>query len=148
MLRSTAAITAILLLGFTANAGQQIKPRATKAVPKSEKTGKQVASKEKTNTQSGVVVAVDPTTRQIREPNADELRALAQSGAASAPANPPQTIQGPQGAVGVVLGPEFQTFTVVTRTPDGQVRMEEVNGETAAKERVGSKEKSKPENER
>ena len=148
MLRTAGILCGTLLLVISVHAGQENKPKAPteapakKAAPKAQKTtAKKAQAADKQTTQSGVVVAVDPVTRQIRPPTPEERRALGQRGAR--PNVPLPETQGPGGAVNVELGPEFQTYTVVTRTPDGKVRMEEVNGEKAAKELVNQKQTSK-----
>lgn len=140
MLRIAGIFCGILLLGIGVHAAQENKTKstkdaATKTAPKAKKTtAKKAATTEKSSTQSGAVVAVDPTTRQVRPPTPEEIRALGQRGAQ--PQRPPQLMQGRGGAVGVALGEEFQTYTIVTKTPDGQVRMDEVTGEKAAQDRV------------
>ena len=152
MLRAAGILCGMLLLAMSVHAGQDNKPKATKeaaakTAPKPQKTTpKKTTAADKQTTQSGVVVAVDPTTRQIRPPTAEEKRALGQRG--SQPTSQPQPIQGRGGAVGLLLGEEFHTYTVVTRTPDGQVRVDEVTGEKAAQERVNSQQSPKPGNEK
>jgi hypothetical protein len=152
-LRTLGVICGILLLGITVHGGQENKPKANKtavkAAPKARKTTPKKASPaEKPNTQGGLVVVVDPATRQIREATPEDIRAAGAGGPGPQAPTPPQLIQGPGGAVGAVLGPEHQTFTVVSRTPDGQVHMEEVNGEKAAQERVGPSQTPKSKNEK
>ena len=42
------------------------------------------------------------------------------------------TIQGPGGAVGMVLGPESLSYSIATRTPDGKIALDCVTGDQAA----------------
>ena len=87
----------------------------------------------------GFVVFVDPQTRQIREPSPEEMRALTSSPQArfsTQVAPEPTMIQGPGGTVGILLGPEFHSYVVVNKTPEGGLSVEEVTGEKAAQERV------------
>jgi hypothetical protein len=90
---------------------------------------------EKTN--AGVVIFLDPATGEIREPSAQEIEELTrripptESGIskATSPGGPAEgvteAIRGAGGAVGMVLGPEFQREIVVTRTDDGKLQMDE-----------------------
>lgn len=147
MLRTAGIFCGILLFAMSVHAGQENKPKTTKdapakTTPKPHKPPQKTASKkaaadEKQSAQSGVVVAVDPVTRQIQPPTPEQRRALGQRGPrpnVTLPETP-----GPGGAVNVQLGPEFQTYSVITRTPDGKVQIEEVSGEKAAKEIVSQK---------
>jgi hypothetical protein len=105
----------------------------------------------KATSQGGLVVVVDPVTRQIREATPAEIAALG----ALTPAPPvpgvakaPVYLSGPGGAVGIALDSEFANYTIVTKTPDGKLQMEEVTGERAATERVLSGARQKSENEK
>jgi hypothetical protein len=111
----------------SAQSSQKLKPAATAPTPG---TG-------------GAVVFVDPVTHQIREATPEEIGAMNSSigGQAAAravrePGAAPASIQGPGGAVGIPLGPEFDTYVVVTKTPDGKLKSEEVTGDKAARQRV------------
>jgi hypothetical protein len=97
----------------------------------------------------GVVVVVDPQTRQVREATPEEIGALgsaARSGI-QATQSQPVAVQGAGGAAGVILGPEFENYAVAVRSPDGSLRVEEVTGNKAAARRVfDSMESSKSSN--
>jgi hypothetical protein len=97
--------------------------------------------------QGGAVVFVDPVTHQVREATPADIGTLSgpsqgarkSDGAARSAAevaNPTSQIQGAGGAVGIPLGPDFDTYVVVTKTPDGKLRTDEVTGNKAAQERV------------
>jgi len=86
---------------------------------------------------SGSVAFVDPATRKIRKPGPSEIgaqRSQSQSQAAVAtrPATPPVLIQGPGGAVGVLLDDRHMSYMVATRKADGKIAVECVTGGAAA----------------
>ena len=86
---------------------------------------------------AGAVVFVDPTTRKMVEPTAAEIGGLIASPSGGvAPKAPVTYIQGPGGAVGIVLGPESFSYAVVTRTADGKLALDCVTGDKAAASRV------------
>jgi hypothetical protein len=98
----------------------------------------------------GLVVFIDPVTGKIRQPDPSEIGALtAPPEATGAPAVEPPLVMktGPGGAVGVVLDSRFESFMVVTKTPDGKLAMECVTGGKKADETVsaGAKIAPKPE---
>jgi len=111
--------------------------------PKSSEKNRasKVAGPPKTATTSnGLMIFVDPVTGQMREPTPEELKAL--TDANQPPANGKQAvqpgsvnIQGADGSPGMKLGPDSMTYSVVTKTPEG-LKIEEVTGEKAARERV------------
>jgi hypothetical protein len=95
----------------------------------------------------GLVVFVDPVTGKIRQPEPSEIGALtAPSAAAAAPAVEPPLLMknGPGGAVGVVLDSRYESFMVVTKTPDGKLAMECVTGGKKADEAVSAGTKTAP----
>jgi hypothetical protein len=86
----------------------------------------------------GLVVFIDPDTGKIRQPDAAEIGALTGAGAGPrtfqsnvAPAAPTM-ISGPGGAVGVKLGDDSLSYTVLTKTPDGKLAEECVTGDKSA----------------
>ncbi|MEO8054819.1 MAG: hypothetical protein ABI768_06680 [Acidobacteriota bacterium] len=98
----------------------------------------------------GLVVFIDPVTGKIRQPEPSEIGALtAPPAATAAPAVEPPLLMktGPGGAVGVVLDSRFESFMVVTKTPDGKLAMGCVEGKKKADEAVsaGAKTAPKPE---
>lgn len=93
----------------------------------------------------GLVVFIDPVTGKIRQPEAAEIGGLvAPHAAPAAPAAVPPVEQplvmktGPGSAVGVVLDSRFESFMVVTRTPDGRLAMGCVEGKKKADEAVAA----------
>jgi len=89
---------------------------------------------------SGIMVFVDPTTRQIRQPDASEIGTLgsaSQSSTAAVPPTAPRTIQGTGGAVGLLLDDSAMSFMVATRKSDGKLDVECVTGAGEAASRVG-----------
>jgi hypothetical protein len=94
----------------------------------------------------GLVVFIDPVTGKIRQPEPSEIGALTAPPAAVAPAVEPPLVMktGPGGAVGVVLDSRFESFMVVTKTPDGKLAMECVTGGKKADETVSAGAKPAP----
>lgn len=95
----------------------------------------------------GAVVFIDPVTGKIRQPEPAEIGALTAPPAATAPpaVDAPLLMKtGPGGAVGVVLDSRFESFMVVTRTPDGKLAMECVTGGKKADETVAAGAKPEP----
>ena len=96
----------------------------------------------------GLVVFIDPATGKIRQPDAAEIGTLsgtpapANAGGANAPAvarRPaarPVEFRGPGNSVGIKLGEEFDSYMVVTRTPDGKLAEACVTGDKAATDLV------------
>jgi hypothetical protein len=96
----------------------------------------------------GLVVFIDPVTGKIRQPEAAEIGGLVPPPAAVAPpVESPLVMKiGPGGAVGVVLDSRFESYMVVTKTPDGKLAMDCVAGRKKADEAVsaGAKNAGKP----
>ena len=87
----------------------------------------------------GVVVFIDPATGQVRQPDASEIKGLVPAPTVPAKAPSPLTlIQGPGGAVGVILGDEALTYMVATIAPEGKVAMDCVTGDPAAGARLAT----------
>src|SRR5215831_16032511 len=99
MFRAIAVLCAVFVVGTTLHAGQVAPPKNAKGKPKaaSEKkqkntSGRPAAKSKKTATTEpvdstgGVVVVVDPATRQIRPATPAEIGALAAAAAAAQPA--------------------------------------------------------------
>lgn len=84
------------------------------------------------STAVGARVAIDPVTRQLRAPNAEELRQLNLSAAAVAPGvrlkSTPMMSKVP-GARGVALGAEHLSYSLAVRKADGSIDMECLTGE-------------------
>jgi hypothetical protein len=99
------------------------------------------------STQGGLIVVVDPVTRQIREATPAEIAEM-NSGSPARALSVPVFVQGPDGAIGTTLGPESQVFTVATREPDGKLTVGEVVGEKAAKKTVDSKDRPEHSNDK
>jgi hypothetical protein len=88
--------------------------------------------------QEGMVVVRDPQTGQLRAPTPAERQALTRGPAASLRAMGPavplssQVVRNPDGSRKLKLGQRGQVFEVVTRTPDGKLTEQCVQGEDAA----------------
>jgi hypothetical protein len=79
---------------------------------------------------------IDPTTGQLRQPEHEELAAIAAQAAVAAPAGrlaartasaSSQTF-GDDGSVSATVPEELHTFTVATRGPDGRIVIEHAQG--------------------
>ncbi len=113
------------------------------SLPKSSernRASKVAGSSKEGTTSNGLMIFVDPVTGQVREPTPEELKTL--TDANPPPANGKQAvlpdsvnIQGADGSAGMKLGPDSMTYSVVTKTPEG-LKIEEVTGEKAARERI------------
>lgn len=79
---------------------------------------------------AGSMAFIDPVTKQLRQPEAGEMATLINSRSPNGAGQPlpPRQFIGIGGARGVVLGPEFDTAMVVTKTADGKVLIGEVTG--------------------
>jgi hypothetical protein len=135
MLRLICGLCTLFLLGIVVHSEhrQQPKSKDTAESAKSSTTGTPAA---------GVVVVVDPVTRQILPATAADIQTLSPPAAAAvAPAAPPDftEIQGPGGAVGLLLGPSFQINVVATKAADGTLQMKEAAGEKAAEQTVNER---------
>jgi hypothetical protein len=83
------------------------------------------------------MVFIDPATGKIVQPTDTQIGSMAPSPQASSQAGPKAkapvtTIQGPGGAVGMVLGPESLSYSIATRTADGKIALDCVTGDQAA----------------
>lgn len=97
----------------------------------------------------GLVVFIDPVTGKVRQPEPSEIGALTAPSAGAVPAapaaEPPLLMKsGPGGAVGVVLDSRFESFMVVSKTPDGKLAMSCVTGGAKADEIVAAGAKPAP----
>lgn len=82
---------------------------------------------------AGAMVFIDPATGKIVQPTEAQMRRLAPSPQAGPRAKAPViTIQGPEGAVGMVLTPESFSYSIATRAADGKIAMDCVTGDQAA----------------
>jgi hypothetical protein len=85
--------------------------------------------------QEGLVVVRDPQSGQVRAPTAAELKALGPAPVTTLRAQVPLSslvVTKPGGARALRLGERGQVFSVVSRTPDGQLAEQCVQGEEAA----------------
>jgi hypothetical protein len=83
------------------------------------------------------MVFIDPATGKMIQPTDAQIGSLATSPQPSPQAGPkpkaPVTaIQGPGGAVGMMLGPESLSYSIATRTADGKIALDCVTGNQAA----------------
>jgi hypothetical protein len=83
---------------------------------------------------------IDPVTGELRQPEHEELAAIAAQAAAAAPASrsAARTASvatasfGPDGSVDAVVPEDLHTFTVATRGPDGRIVIEHAQGQANA----------------
>lgn len=106
-------------------------------LPVAEKKAAPPRQEQKAPPGKGLVVFIDPITGQIRQPDAAEIGSLVSPpgapGAAAPAAEKPLVMKyGPGEAVGVVLDERFESFMVVTKTPDGKLAMSCVEGKQKA----------------
>lgn len=72
----------------------------------------------------GLLIAIDPVTRQWRMPTADELRELSAPRTKAAVAPPvPQPMPGGPGTM-IKLDPSFDSYMVAGKNPDGTLAMD------------------------
>ena len=103
----------------------------------------------------GLVAVIDPETGQLRQADATDIAAAT---AAPAPTGlqrraltlapkvaEVQTFEAPGGATGAILGDDSMAFMVVTKTPDGKLSTDCVQGKNTAeaKVRAGNRAKKK-----
>jgi hypothetical protein len=87
----------------------------------------------------GLVIFIDPVTKQIRQPEPGEMQQLLGPETQKVVGGAPlvrKTLAG--GGVGVVLDSSFDSYTVVTKQPDGKLSMGCVTGERKAEELVST----------
>lgn len=84
----------------------------------------------------GMIAVKDPQTGQLRPPTPNEAKALQQAAASLQPVRPakPATVKRPDGTLQRHLGDAGQTYSVLSRTPDGKLAIECVNGDKAAEQ--------------
>lgn len=104
----------------------------------------------------GMVMAKDPVTGKLRPPTPEEQAELARKTSAAkskATANQPVTswdpkmIQGPHGAVGMLVDDDSAVYSVATKGADNKISTKEVQGKAAAVKAVqapGTKTETKP----
>jgi hypothetical protein len=86
---------------------------------------------------AGAMVFIDPVTGKIVQPTEAQMGRLAPTRQVTPKAKAPAvTIQGPEGAVGMMLGPESLSYSIATRTADGKVVLDCVTGDQTAKRLV------------
>jgi len=95
----------------------------------------------------GAMVFIDPATGKIVHPTDAQIGSLAPSQGLSVQASPKAkapvvTIQGPGGAVGMVLTSDSWSYSVATRAGDGKVVTDCVTGDQAANQLVKGESKS------
>jgi hypothetical protein len=96
----------------------------------------------------GMMVFIDPVTKQIRQPDASEIGALtgAASGNFSAATMPAAdtTVYGPGLAVGMRLDESTMSYAVVSKRGDGSLKMDCVTGDKAAGAALQGAQPAKP----
>jgi hypothetical protein len=92
-----------------------------------------------TGKSAGSRVFIDPATKEVREPGAEDMRALdtgrerVQGRSALPRGNRPQTIRHPSGAIGLSVGRSSMTSVTAVRNADGSVSLACAADENAAK---------------
>ncbi len=132
---TTASMVFCMLATVTVAWTQSAQPSGPKA---EKKTTMKMAVP--TPTLSGQQVSVDPKTKQIRPPTAEESRALLE-GLRNLAGRPPGQVtiyQLPNGMLAARLPEEFMDAMVVRRNPDGTLSAECVKGMKTASERLQS----------
>jgi len=84
---------------------------------------------------SGLVIAIDPATGKIRQPEPAEINALQQAPSTKkkgAEAAPPQQFALPGGGFGLMVDRSFDCAAVVSKTTEGKVKGDCVVGEDNA----------------
>ena len=96
------------------------------------------------NISAGQWIAKDPATGQLREPTPEEVKELDALQAKKAPKvrKPLKTMTAAPaeatGAVGVMLDESYESYTVATRSADGRVKLDCVQGKDEAEAKVQS----------
>lgn len=114
---------------------------AQTAVPAKTETKKEpvkTAAKKTGPASQGMIISVDPVTKQIRQPDASEMQVLTGSSVANIAVGeqPLRMIQGPGNAVGVVLPPSMMVYSVATKSAEGKLKMDCVTGDKAAEQKL------------
>lgn len=140
-------VVPLMVLSASFALAQQAPPRPD--ARKAPEAGKKAAPPPGTPAASsagGLVVFIDPVTGKIRQPDASEIGSLVPPPAAETPlVEEPLVMKlGPGGAVGVVLDSRFESFIVVTKTPDGKLATDCVTGRKKADEAVSAGAKTDP----
>lgn len=132
-----ACLLGTLVLAYAADQKDQ-KP------PVQADTRKEPAKAAPQPAKGGMVVVVDPATGQIKAPTPAEIgTAIGPSPQADTLPIALPTIQGPGGAIGLKLPDSSLMYTVVTRTPEGKLASDCVQGDQAAVSKVTAGEASK-----
>jgi hypothetical protein len=102
-----------------------------------QQTGQQTRQQkgQATPSTAGQRAFIDPVTGELRQPEHEELAALAAADAAAAPprrlartANAAPESFGPDGSIVAVVPEDLHTFSVATRGPDGRIVIEHAQG--------------------
>jgi hypothetical protein len=129
--QATAATTNVIATATTAS-GTQATTRQAPAPP--------ATSAPATTPGAGQRAFIDPVTGELRQPEHEELAAIAAAAAAAAPARSlartaatnDAPLFGPDGSVAAVVPEDLHTFTVATRGPDGRIAIEHAQGAASA----------------
>ncbi|MGC4050129.1 MAG: hypothetical protein QM757_12155 [Paludibaculum sp.] len=118
------------------------KPAETKAVQATPKAATGAPAQAAPKSAGGVLVFKDPVTGKLRAPEPGEVDSLLKSGQRSiqgVAAPTAQPFRSPAGAgIGLKVGEESMSYTVVTRGPDGKLKESCVTGEKAATAKVSA----------
>jgi len=80
---------------------------------------------------AGFRVFIDPVTREIRQPEPEELQALARQLATLQIPPVPQMFTTPSGATGVILDPSFDSYMLAARRPNGTLAVDCLPGQAS-----------------
>ncbi len=117
----------LLLLALSVSMALSAQTTSTK------KTQKKTATTTSTQADAGQRVFIDPVTHKPYQPSAEEVQALDKAGKAKPKAQAaPKQFYGKRGGVGVKLDDSFAVYSVATKTPDGKLKTECVQGKDKA----------------
>jgi hypothetical protein len=77
---------------------------------------------------SGLMIFIDPATKQIRPAEQEDFRALIPPRLATEAVAAPQVFVAPSGAMGVRLDPSFDSYMLAVKRPDGTLAFDCVEG--------------------
>jgi hypothetical protein len=89
---------------------------------------------------------IDPVTKQLREPTAEEVAALETAERARSlrlAASPTVLVQNPNGSSTVILGDQYMVYTVATADGAGHVAVDHATGPEEAAAKVNAKPSAK-----
>lgn len=148
-LRTVALLLMVFMVGVVMLSAQteSSAPAKKKATTTAAKQSAQAPTY---NPNAGQKIYIDPVTKQIVQPTAEDIQALEnaiqtdKSLRLAAPAIEPQQFVTPDGAIGVVLPEDTMSYAVATKTADGKLVMGCVDSKDKAEAAVKSAAKPAP----